>query len=94
MINKLQPVTVALKGFIFINKNIRVILGIALISTNQRPVFHSLHRKVSDYSDNLNLAEESLNWFKCVETVFRDVLSSPFPMASLSLDTIEILSMF
>ena len=54
---KLQPITVTLKSFFVINENIGVILGIELLSTNQRPVpgMYSLLRKVSDYSDNLNL---------------------------------------
>ena len=38
---KLQPTTVALKGFFLIKENKGVILEIALISTNQRPV--SIH---------------------------------------------------
>ena len=48
---------------------------------------HSLHRKVSDYSDNLNL-------FQCLESVFRDGLSSPLSLSSLPLNTIKILFMF
>ena len=36
---KLQHITVALKGFFCIKENKGVILGIAIISTNQRPVF-------------------------------------------------------
>ena len=52
---------------------------------------YSLLRKVSIDSDNLKL---SLNCFKCVETVFRVGLSSHLPLSSLSLDSIEMLSMF
>ena len=36
---KLQPIIQAFKGLFFMKENIGVILGIALISTNQRPVF-------------------------------------------------------
>ena len=54
-------VNTCFEGIFYIKENIGVILGIALISMNQRPVrrasIYSLHRMVSDYSEN------SLNWF-------------------------------